>query len=81
MLNPWIPGRMAPVTRERGGEVFDPDDVRWYVMHEHGDGQGRHGHSTAQNHMGDVNNPRANDHTGVETVATLEEAQKVWGRR
>jgi hypothetical protein len=51
------------------------EPVRWYLMHDHGEPSGRHIHSTAQSHAGDVNNPRANDHTGVATAATLDQAR------
>jgi hypothetical protein len=49
------------------------ESVLWYVMHDHSDGE-RHSHSVLQHHAEDVNNPRANDHSGVETQ-TWEEFQ------
>ena len=48
-------------------------DHDWYAMHDHG--YGRHLHSTAQGHSGDVNNPKANDHTGVAVLPSLDEAR------
>lgn len=47
---------------------------RYYLMHDHGPGTVRHAHAVGQTHMGDVTNPRANDHTGVPT-GTWEEMQ------
>jgi hypothetical protein len=49
-------------------------EVGWYVMHDHGYGV-RHLHSTAQGHSGDRDNPRANDHTGVTVLPTLDAAR------
>lgn len=47
----------------------------WYAMHDHGDGQPGHIHSTVQGHSGDVRNPLANDHDGVPVLATIEAAR------
>lgn len=65
---------LAPVSYERTG----PDG--WYVMHDHGDGAGRHGHHICQHHAGSVTNPKANDHSGVEILSTFEKAQASWAR-
>lgn len=48
-------------------------EVRWYVMHGHGD-QPRHAHSTVMRHDGSTPNP---DHIGVE-ARTWEEARAEW---
>jgi hypothetical protein len=42
--------------------------IEMYVMHDHGPGTERHGHSTEMHHSGDVNNPRADDHADVATL-------------
>lgn len=52
---------------------------RWYAMHDHGyPDEGKHAHSTEAHHQGDPSNPRANDHDGVETFETWEEARASW---
>jgi hypothetical protein len=55
----------SPGDRPAGNDLKLAD---WYEMHDHGYGEGQHAHSTEQHHSGDVNNPRANDHTGVPTM-------------
>lgn len=48
-----------------------------YVMHEHGYGPGTgHAHAVGQGHTGDVNNPRATDHTGVEIISWAEHIRR-----
>lgn len=75
LLGSWVPvDTDAPKAK-----TADDRASRWYVMHDHGPGTERHIHSTAQTHMGDVGNPRANDHAGVATVATLDDARAVLG--
>jgi hypothetical protein len=46
-----------------------PMRANMYVPHEHGYDDGLHSHSVVQTHTGDVNNPKANDHTGVASLS------------
>jgi hypothetical protein len=59
-----------------GGQTTPVDGLDWYAMHEHGPGTYRHSHHISQVHMADVNNPHANDHTGVERI-TWDEVRAV----
>ena len=52
-------------------------EVRWYVMHEHGD-RPRHAHSVVQRHDGSTPNA---DHVGVDTQTWEEDRAEYWADR
>src|SRR6185369_3249776 len=75
----WQPETRALIAAVDAWRAAQPDqtapaeEVRWYVMHGHGD-QPRHAHSTVMRHDGSTPNP---DHVGVE-ARTWEEARAEW---
>lgn len=50
-------------------------EVRWYVMHDHGTGEGGHAHSTEHRHNGDVPN---HEHHGIPTETWEENREKYY---